>query len=156
MTSSLIDLRSDTVTKPTVEMRQAMFEAEVGDDVYGDDLTVVKLQEMTAKLLGKEAALFVPSGTMGNLICTLIHCSEFGSEMILGDECHIHIAEQGGCATLGRIHSRTVPTQLDGTLLLEDIERRIRTAKDDVHFPRTKLICLENTHNRMGGKSINS
>ncbi|CAF3565450.1 unnamed protein product [Rotaria sp. Silwood1] len=153
MSSSFIDLRSDTVTKPTNEMRQAMFNAEVGDDVYGDDFTVLKLQEMAAKLLGKEAALFVPSGTMGNLICILNHCLEFGSEMILGDECHMHIYEQGGCATLARIHSRTVPTQSDGTLLLKDIEQRIRTVKDD-HFPVTKLVCLENTHNRMGGKVL--
>ena len=154
MSSSLIDLRSDTVTKPTAEMRQAMFEAEVGDDVYGDDFTVLKLQEMAAKLFGKEAALFVPSGTMGNLICVLNHCSQFGSEMILGDECHIHVYEQGGCATLGRVHTRTVPTQPDGTLLLTDIEQRIRTAKDDDHLPLTKLVCLENTHNRMGGKVL--
>jgi threonine aldolase len=154
MASTLIDLRSDTVTKPTAEMRQAMFDAEVGDDVYSDDPTVIKLQEMTAKLLGKEAALFVPSGTMGNLICVLVHCLEFGSEMILGDESHIHISEQGGCSTLGRVHPRTAPTQSDGTLLLKDIEQRIRTAKDDVHYPRTKLVCLENTHNRMGGKVL--
>lgn len=154
MTSSLIDLRSDTVTKPTAEMRQAMFEAEVGDDVYDDDPTVVKLQEMAANLLGKEAALFVPSGTMGNLICILIHCSEFGSEMLLGDESHLHINEQGGCATIGRIHPRTVPTQADGTLLLKDIEERIRPLKADVHAPRTKVVCLENTHNRMGGKVL--
>lgn len=154
MSSSFIDLRSDTVTKPTPEMRQAMFEAEVGDDVYGDDPTVIKLQEMTAKLLGKEAALLVPSGTMGNLICILNHCSQFGSEIILGDESHMYIAEQGGCATVGGIHPRAVPTQSDGTLLLKDIEQRIRTAKDDVHFPRTKVVCLENTHNRMGGKIL--
>ncbi|CAF1086340.1 unnamed protein product [Rotaria magnacalcarata] len=154
MSSSFIDLRSDTVTKPTVEMYQAMFDAKVGDDVYGDDPTVLELQEMTAKLLGKEAALFVPSGTMGNLICVLNHCSQFGSEMILGDECHIHVYEQGGCATLGRIHSRTVRTQPDGTLLLDDIEQKIRTAKDNDHFPQTKLVCLENTHNRMGGKVL--
>ncbi|CAF1016312.1 unnamed protein product [Rotaria sordida] len=154
MPSSFIDLRSDTVTKPTNEMRQAMFDAEVGDDVYGDDLTVLKLQEMAAKLLGKEAALFVPSGTMGNLICVLNHCSQFGSEMILGDESHLHMHEQGGCATLARVHSRTVPTQSDGTLLLKDIEQRIRTVKDDDHFPVTKLVCLENTHNRMGGKVL--
>ena len=153
-TMSLIDLRSDTVTKPTAAMRQAMAEAEVGDDVYEDDPTVIKLQDMTAQFLGKEAALFVPSGTMGNLISVLVHCLEFGSEMILGDQCHIHLAEQGGCATVGRIHLRTVPTQRDGTLLLEDIEERIRTAMDDVHFPRTKLVCLENTHNRMGGKVL--
>jgi threonine aldolase len=153
MSSSFIDLRSDTVTKPTAEMRQAMFDAEVGDDVYGDDLTVLKLQEMAAKLLGKEAALFVPSGTMGNLICVLNHCSQFGSEIILGDESHIHVFEQGGCATLGRVHTRTVPTQPDGTLLLKDIEERIRPVIDD-HFPLSKLVCLENTHNRMGGKVL--
>ncbi|UJR20210.1 hypothetical protein I4U23_023341 [Adineta vaga] len=152
--SSLIDLRSDTVTKPSAEMRQAMFEADVGDDVYGDDPTVLKLQEMAAKLLGKEAALFVPSGTMANLICVLNHCSQFGSEIILGDESHIHLFEQGGCSTLGRVHIRTVPTQPDGTLLIKDIEQRIRTVKDDAHFPLTKLICLENTHNRMGGKIL--
>lgn len=154
MSSSVIDLRSDTVTKPTPEMRQAMFDAEVGDDVYGDDPTVIKLQEMTAKLLGKEAALLVPSGTMGNLISVINHCSQFGSEVILGDESHIYIAEQGGCATLGGVHPRAVPTQPNGTLLLKDIEQRIRAAKDDVHFPRTKLVCLENTHNRMGGKVL--
>lgn len=152
--SGLIDLRSDTVTKPTTEMLQAILDAEVGDDVYGDDATVLRLQEMVAQLLGKEAALFVPSGTMGNLICILNHCSEFGSEMILGDESHIHVYEQGGCATVGRIHSRLVPTQADGSLLLEDIEQRIRTAKTDDHFPVTKLVCLENTHNRMGGKVL--
>lgn len=152
--SSLIDLRSDTVTKPTAEMRQAMLNAEVGDDVYGDDPTVLKLQEIVAKLLGKEAALFVPSGTMGNLISVFNHCSEFGSEMILGDESHLHFYEQGGCATIGRIHSRLVPTQRDGTLLLEDIEQRIRTAKTDDHLPTTRLVCLENSHNRMGGKVL--
>ncbi|CAF1285907.1 unnamed protein product [Adineta ricciae] len=152
--TSFIDLRSDTVTKPTAEMRQAMFEAEVGDDVYGDDPTVLKLQDMAAKLLGKQAALFVPSGTMANLICVLNHCSQFGSEMILGDESHIHLFEQGGCSTLGRVHLRTVPTQQDGTLRIQDIEQRIRTVKDDAHFPRTKLVCLENTHNRMGGKVL--
>lgn len=154
MSSLVIDLRSDTVTKPTASMREAMLNAEVGDDVYGDDPTVIKLQEMAAKLLGKQSALFVPSGTMGNLISVLIHCSSFGSEMILGDECHIHMAEQGGCSTIGRIHCRTVPTQSDGTLRLEDIEERIRISNDDVHYPRTKLVCLENTHNRMGGKVL--
>ena len=149
-----IDLRSDTVTKPTPAMLAAMINAEVGDDVYSSDPTVLKLQEMAAQLLGKEAALFVPSGTMGNLICVLNHCSQFGSEMILGDESHIHIYEQGGCATLARVHPRTVPTQSDGTLLLEDIEQRIRTNTDDAHFAITKLVCLENTHNRKGGKVL--
>ena len=154
MSSTIIDLRSDTVTKPTAEMRQAMFDAEVGDDVYGSDPTVLKLQDLAAKLLGKEAALFVPSGTMGNLICILNHCSEFGSEMILGDESHIHFYEQGGCATVARIHSRVVPTQADGTLLLKDIEDRIRLDKNNDHWPLTKLVCLENTHNRKGGQVL--
>ncbi|CAF1396786.1 unnamed protein product [Adineta steineri] len=153
MSTSFIDFRSDTVTKPTKEMRQAMFDAEVGDDVYGDDLTVIKLQDMAAQLFGKEAALFVPSGTMGNLICVMNHCGQFGSEMILGDLNHIHLFEQGGCATLGRVHSRVAPTQPDGTILLKDIEERIRMMTDD-HFPQTKLVCLENTHNRMGGKVL--
>lgn len=154
MSSSLLDLRSDTVTKPTAEMYQAMLNALIGDDVLNDDPTVLKLQEMAAKLLGKQAALFVPSGTMGNLICVLNHCSEFGSEMIVGDESHIHINEQGGSATIGRIHSRIVPTQLDGTFRIEDIEKCIRTNKNDDHLPQTKLVCLENTHNRMGGKVL--
>lgn len=152
--STVIDMRSDTVTKPTAEMRQAMFDAPVGDDVYADDPTILQLQNMAAQLFGKEAALFVPSGTMGNLICVLIHCSQLGSEAIMGDECHIHLFEQGGCSTLGGVHVRTVPNQHDGTLRLQDIEQRIRTVKDDAHFPRTKLVCLENTHNRMGGKAL--
>ena len=154
MPSTCIGLRSDTVTKPTDEMRLAMFNAEVGDDVYGSDPTVLKLQEMAAKLLGKEAALFVPTGTMGSLICILNHCSHFGSEMILGDESHIHVYEQGGCATVARVHSRVVPTQADGTLRLQDIEEYIRPDRNNDHFPLTTLVCLENTHNRMGGKVL--
>jgi len=101
-------MRSDTVTKPTQQMRMAMAAAEVGDDVFGDDPTVIKLQQQVAQLLGKEAGLFVPSGTMGNLLCCLVHCREKGSEMIVGSESHIYIFEQGGSASLGGIHSRVV------------------------------------------------
>lgn len=143
-----IDLRSDTVTKPTPEMREAMAEAEVGDDVYGDDPTVNRLQEMAAEMLGKEAALFVPSGTMGNLLAMLVHCQR-GDEVILGNQSHIYLNEAGGMAALGGIQPCPVPNQSDGTLALEDILASIRT--QDVHHPITRLVCLENTQNICGG-----
>lgn len=144
----MIDLRSDTVTKPTPEMRQAMAEAEVGDDVYGEDPTINRLQEIAACMLGKEAGLFVPSGTMGNLVGTLSHCTR-GDEMILGDKSHIFTYEAGGISALGGVHSCQISNQSDGTLRLTDIENAIRP--DDVHAPITRLISLENTHNRCGG-----
>jgi threonine aldolase len=144
----VIDLRSDTVTKPTPAMRKAMAEAEVGDDVFGDDPTVNRLQTVAAEKLGKEAALFVPSGTMGNLAAVLSHCHR-GDEIILGDQCHTAMYEAGGVAALGGVHPRTIVTRPDGTLPLEEVEAAIRP--DDVHFPITRLICLENTHNRCGG-----
>jgi threonine aldolase len=144
----VIDLRSDTVTKPTPAMRKAMAEAEVGDDVFGDDPTVNRLQTVAAEKLGKEAALFVPSGTMGNLAAVLSHCHR-GDEIILGDQCHTAMYEAGGVAALGGVHPRTIVTRPDGTLPLEDVEAAIRP--DDVHFPITRLISLENTHNRCGG-----
>jgi threonine aldolase len=144
----VIDLRSDTVTKPTPAMRKAMAEAEVGDDVFGDDPTVNRLQTVAAEKLGKEAALFVPSGTMGNLAGVLSHCHR-GDEIILGDQCHTAMYEAGGVAALGGVHPRTIVTRPDGTLPLEEVEAAIRP--DDVHFPITRLICLENTHNRCGG-----
>ncbi len=147
----LIDLRSDTVTLPTPSMRQAMFSAEVGDDVFGEDPTIKRLEEMAARRMGKEAALFVASGTMANIISQLVHCGR-GDEMILGDQAHIFWYEQGGSAALGGIHPRTVKNQRDGTLALEDIEAAIRP--DNVHFPRTRLIVLENTHNRCDGSPI--
>jgi len=143
-----IDLRSDTVTKPTPAMREAMSRAEVGDDVLGEDPTVNRLESMAAERLGKEAALFVTSGTMGNLVCLLSHCGR-GDEMIVGGQAHTYVYEQGGSAALGGIHPRPLPNQPDGTIALEDIEAAIRT--DNLHFPRTRLICLENTHNRCGG-----
>jgi threonine aldolase len=143
-----VDLRSDTVTKPTPEMREAMAEAEVGDDVYMDDPTVNKLQEKAAEMLGKEDSLFVPSGTMGNLLALLIHCQR-GDEVIVGDKSHIYMNEVGGMAALGGIHPRPVNNQADGTLLLDDIFASIQT--EDVHHTITRLICLENTQNVCGG-----
>ncbi len=119
----MIDLRSDTVTIPTPEMREVIARAEVGDDVYGEDPTVNRLEEESARLLGKEAALFIPSGTMGNLAAVLTHC-ERGSEIILGDKAHIFLNEAGGAAALGGIQPHTIPNQKDGTLKLEDIRER--------------------------------
>lgn len=149
--SDPIDLRSDTITKPTLAMRQAMVEAEVGDDVYGEDPTINRLEQMAAELLGKEAAVYVSSGTQGNLISVLSHCGR-GDEMILGDKAHIFIAEQGGSAALGGIHPRTVRNRDDGTLDLAEIEEGIRG--DNPHYPVTKLICLENTQNFCGGRVL--
>ncbi len=143
-----IDLRSDTVTKPTPEMRQAMAAAEVGDDVFGDDPTVNLLQDMAAERMGKEAALFVPSGTMGNLAALLAHCQR-GDEVIIGSKNHSFLFEAGGLSALGGIHSCQLPNQADGSLLPSEIEAAIRP--DDPHDPITRLVCLENTHNRCGG-----
>jgi len=143
-----VDLRSDTVTKPTPEMREAMAEAEVGDDVYRDDPTVNRLESLAAEMLGKEAALFVPSGTMGNLLALLVHCQR-GDEVIVGDKSHIYLNEAGGMAALGGIQPCPVPNQPDGTLALNDVLASIRT--EDVHHPITRLICLENTQNICGG-----
>jgi len=143
-----IDLRSDTVTKPTPEMREAMAKAEVGDDVYGDDPTVNRLQEMAAEMTGQEAGLFVASGTMGNLAAVLAHCQR-GDEVILGKEAHTYRYEAGGVSVLGGVHSCQLPNQPDGSIALEDIEGAIRA--DDPHQPITRLIALENTHNRCGG-----
>ena len=144
----MIDLRSDTVTLPTEAMRAAMAEAKVGDDVYGEDPTANRLQELAADKVGKEAGLFVVSGTMGNLTALLSHCGR-GDEVILGSKSHTFLYEAGGSASLGGIHHYTIPNQPDGTLDLDEIEAAIRP--DNVHAPRTRLICLENTHNRCGG-----
>jgi len=143
-----VDLRSDTVTKPTPEMREAMAEAEVGDDVYRDDPTVNRLEELAADMLGKEAALFVPSGTMGNLIAMLVHCQR-GDEVIVGNQSHIYLNEAGGMSALGGIQPCAIKNQSDGTLALDDILASIRT--EDVHHPITRLVCLENTQNICGG-----
>lgn len=143
-----IDLRSDTVTQPTPEMRQAMEGAPVGDDVYGEDPSVNRLQELAAERMGKEAGLFVPSGTMGNLAAILAHCGR-GDEVILGSSAHTFLFEAGGISALGGVHSCQIPNQQDGTLDLEAIRSAIRP--DDEHQPVTRLITLENTHNRCGG-----
>lgn len=148
-----MDLRSDTVTHPTQNMRRAMAEAEVGDDVFGEDPTVKKLEEMAAERLGKEAALFVASGTMANLVSLLTHCGR-GDEVILGDQSHSFMYEQGGAAALGGIHPRPLPNQPDGTIDPDAIEAAIRP--DNVHFPKTRLIVLENTHNRCYGSPLST
>jgi threonine aldolase len=129
-------------------MREAMAEAEVGDDVYGDDPTVNRLEEMAADMLGKESALFVPSGTMGNLTALLVHCQR-GDEVIVGNQSHIYLNEAGGMAALGGIQACPIQNQADGTLALESILASIRS--EDVHHPITRLICLENTQNVCGG-----
>ncbi|MGI6142526.1 MAG: low-specificity L-threonine aldolase [bacterium] len=147
---SVIDLRSDTVTVPTPAMRKAMYEAEVGDDVYGEDPTICRLEEMAARRLGKEAGLFVTSGTMGNLVSILTHTRP-GNEIILEAESHIFYYEVGGCAALGGVMVRTVPGER-GAIDPKRLEDVIRG--QDIHFPPTALIALENTHNRAGGAVI--
>jgi threonine aldolase len=148
-----IDLRSDTVTQPTEAMRKAMAEAEVGDDVFGEDPSINKLQEMAAEKMGKEAGLFLPSGTMGNLTAILAHCGR-GDEVILGNKAHTFLYEAGGISALGGVHSCQLPNQADGTLNLEEIQSAIRSK--DAHQPISRLICLENTHNRCGGVALSS
>jgi len=147
----VIDLRSDTVTLPTPAMREAMYRAELGDDVYGEDPTVNRLEEMSAERMGKEAALFVVSGTMGNLVSMLTHCGR-GDEVIMGDQAHSFRYEQGGISALGGVQVHTVSNLPNGMLDPVDVENAIRA--DNIHFPRTRLICLENTHNRCGGRVL--
>ncbi|MGY4831156.1 low-specificity L-threonine aldolase [Sphaerotilaceae bacterium SBD11-9] len=144
----VVDLRSDTVTKPTAAMREAMARAEVGDDVFGDDPTVNALQERIAALMGKEAALFVPSGTQSNLIAIMSHCAR-GDEYIVGQMAHTYRWEAGGAAVLGSVQPQPLEHQPDGTLALRDIEAAIKP--DDAHFARSRLLCLENT---LGGKAL--
>ncbi len=146
-----VDLRSDTITRPTDAMRRAMAEAEVGDDVFGEDPTIRRLEEMAAKRLGKDAAMYVPSGTMGNMTSLLSHCGR-GDEIILGDQSHIYIYEQGGASALGGIHPRPIHNEPDGTIDLDAVEAAIRPV--DVHQPTTRLIVLENTHNRCNGSPL--
>ena len=148
----MVDFRSDTVTTPTKEMREAMMNADVGDDVFGDDPTVNKLEQRAAQMFGMEAALFVPSGTMGNLLCILTHCSRRGDEVLVGDESHISHYEQGGVAQVGGVHPRTLRNLPNGTFDLNELESRIQP--DDPHHTITRLVCVENTHNRMGGRVI--
>lgn len=145
------DFRSDTVTKPNAEMRAVMANAVVGDDVYEEDTTVKKLEETCASLFGKEAALFVVSGTMGNLISILAH-TQRGDELIVGRTSHIHRWEQGNYARFAGVSATTVTVMDDGSLSLDELEAAIRV--DDIHMPYTRLICLENTHNFAGGKTV--
>lgn len=147
----IIDFRSDTVTWPTSEMRSAISTAEVGDDVYGEDPSVNRLQEIAAEKLGKEAGLFVPSGTMGNLIAVLCYCAR-GDECIMGNLGHTFLFEAGGISALGGVHPHTLPNQEDGTLLLDEIRAAIRPEND--HYPHSRLVILENTHNCCGGIPI--
>uniref|UniRef100_L7M2K3 Putative threonine aldolase n=1 Tax=Rhipicephalus pulchellus TaxID=72859 RepID=L7M2K3_RHIPC len=144
----VVDLRSDTVTKPTPEMRRAMMDATVGDDVFKEDPTVNELECAVAELLGKEAALLMPSGTMGNLASVMAHCDQRGQEMLVGDSSHMFLNE-GGAAQVASVHSWAVPTQKDGRLLIQDLESRVRYR--DTPCPRTALLCLEDTHNLSGG-----
>ena len=146
-----IDLRSDTITHPTPAKRKAMAEAVVGDDVFGEDPTVIQLEEMAAERMGKEEALFVASGTMANLVSQLTHCGR-GDEMILGDHSHVFLYEQGGSAAIGGIHPRIIPNEPDGKLNLNAIATAIRAEND--HFPVSRLIVLENTHNRCNGNPL--
>lgn len=146
-----IDLRSDTVTLPTPAMREAMYQAELGDDVFGEDPTMNCLQDMAAQRLGKEAGLFLVSGTMGNLIALLTHCGR-GDGAIMGDMSHTLLNEAGGSSALGGVYLRAVPTEPDGTIDPALIEAAIPL--EDVHHPRMKLVCLENTHNYCGGSAL--
>ena len=148
-----IDLRSDTITLPTKEMLAAIGCADLGDDVFQEDPTINQLEELASKRFNKEAALFVPSGTMANLIAVLSHCQR-GDEVILGDQAHTFLYEAGGISSFGGVHSRQLVNQADGTIAIDDIRHAIR--KEDVHFPPTRLICLENTHNRCFGMPLSS
>ena len=147
----VVDLRSDTVTHPSEEMRRAMYEAELGDDVFGDDPTLNRLEAMAAERFGKEAAVFVASGTMGNLVSVLAHTTR-GDEIILGNQSHIFRSEAGGSSVLGGISFHTVPNDARGMLDPDDVRAAIRP--NDPHMPRTSLVCLENTQNSCGGAAL--
>ncbi|MEK4029194.1 low-specificity L-threonine aldolase [Pseudobacillus sp. FSL P4-0506] len=146
----MIDLRSDTVTKPSEKMRKAMYEAEVGDDVYGEDPTVNKLEELAAEMLGKEAALFVTSGTQGNQIAGLVHCKP-GEEVILEAQSHIFLYEAAAMSAFAGVQTKTLVGER-GAMKPSDVKAAIR--EDDIHQPETGLICIENTHNKAGGAVV--
>jgi len=143
-----IDLRSDTVTRPGEAMRRAMYEAEVGDDVFGDDPTINRLEAMAAERIGKEAALFVPSGTMANLIAVMTHTRP-ADEILLGDQSHIFNYEVAGTARIANVQAHALRNRPDGSLDLSEVEAAVR--EPNVHTPHNPLLCLENTHNRCGG-----
>ncbi len=151
MNMKIIDLRSDTVTHPSPRMREAMATAVVGDDGFGDDPTVKRLEALAARKLGKEAGLFVASGTMGNLVSLLAH-TQPGDEVIVGDQSHILLAEVGGAAALGRVQLRPARNGPRGELDPEEVRALIRP--ENVHFPTTTLVCMENTHNRCNGAAL--
>ncbi|HZR42437.1 MAG TPA: low-specificity L-threonine aldolase [Ktedonobacteraceae bacterium] len=148
----IIDLRSDTVTLPTPAMREAMYRAELGDDVYGEDPTINHLQELAAQRMGKEAALFVASGTMGNAAALLTHAGR-GQAILVGNQSHIYLYEAGGPSTLGGSPMYAIPTHPDGMLDLQKLEASIADESDE-HVAATALICIENTHNRCGGRAL--
>uniref|UniRef100_M8CA36 Aromatic amino acid beta-eliminating lyase/threonine aldolase domain-containing protein n=1 Tax=Aegilops tauschii TaxID=37682 RepID=M8CA36_AEGTA len=156
MVTKVVAPGSDTVTNPSEAMRAAMAAAEVDDDVLGADPTAQRLEAEMARVTGKEAALFVPSGTMGNLVSVLTQCDTRGSEVILGDSSHIHMCENGGISTIGGVHPRTVRNNPDGTMDIDMIVAAIRhhVGAGALHYPTTRLICLENTHGRSGGKCL--
>ena len=149
----IIDLRSDTVTHPTPAMREAMAAAEVGDDVFREDPTINRLQEMAAERMGKEAGLFLPTGTMGNLLAVMSHCQR-GEEAMMGKFGHTFLHEAGGVSALGGVFVNTLPNQPDGTLDLDEVAVWIRS--NDIHEPPSKLLILENTQNRCGGVPIST
>ncbi|XP_045497599.1 probable low-specificity L-threonine aldolase 2 [Colias croceus] len=148
----IVDLRSDTVTKPSKSMRHAMVNSALGDDVFGEDPTVNTLESKIATLLGKQAALFVPSGTMANLIAVMVHCKKRGSEAIVGNKSHIYKYEQGGASHIAGVLLSTIQNKPDGTFDLKELESRIRGS--DLHEPITSMVAIENTHNVCGGKVL--
>jgi threonine aldolase len=150
MVEKNLDFRSDTVTWPTPEMREAAFKAKVGDDVYGDDPTVNELERIASEITGKEAGLFVTSGTQGNAVSVLAH-TQRGNEIILEQKSHIYVNEVGGLAVMGQLMARTVPGEL-GWMKPDDIEKAIRV--ENIHYPKTTLLCVENTHNSAGGIAL--
>jgi len=147
----IIDLRSDTLTQPTPTMREAMYKAEVGDDVFGEDPTVNELEALAAEKVGKEAALFVASGTMGNLVSILTHCRR-GDEVLMGDRAHIFLHEVGAAAAFAGVQVHILPNEPNGMLNPDLVLAAIRS--ENIHFPPTRLVCLENTHNRCGGCAL--
>ncbi|XP_036052936.1 probable low-specificity L-threonine aldolase 1 isoform X2 [Onychomys torridus] len=152
--AQVVDLRSDTVTRPGPAMRRAMAEALVGDDDYGEDPTVSELQEKAAKLFGVEQTLFVPTNTMANLISVMCHCRRRGSQVLLGQECHLHVYEQGGVAQIAGVHSHPLPDMPHGTLDLNELERALTRGFGSSYHPVCELVCLENTHSSAGGRVL--
>jgi len=151
--NNIIDLRSDTVTLPSDEMRKTIASSKLGDDVFGEDPCVNKLEQKAALIMGKEGGLLVPSGTMGNLVSILVHCQR-GTEIILGDKAHTFVYEAGGISAFGGVHSRQLTNQADGTIDIDEVISSIRT--DNFHFPKTSAITIENTHNLCNGSPLTS